>query len=72
MCRKSISEIKNNSKKLIFYYGSPQSQFKIKDKNGVESIGKVTSITSIYETVKRDKISFQEAVIYLHYKKNIQ
>lgn len=78
-------KIKNYSKKkLIFYYGVPQSEFKIEDKNGIENIGKVMSIASeedyldyqfdysrklIDETMKRYKISFQEAVIYLHYKK---
>ncbi len=76
--------IKNNSKKtLIFYNGDYQSNFKIVDENGVENIGEITSIYSgedyldyqfdyskslINRTIKKYSLSFQDAILYLHYK----
>lgn len=79
-------KLKNKCKKpIIFFYGSPYSEFKIKDENNVENIGKVLSIASeedyldyqfdysenlINKTKQKYKISFQEALIYLHNKEN--
>lgn len=76
--------IKNNSKKtLIFYTGDYQSNFKIVDENGIENIGEITSIYSgedyldyqfeyskslINRTMKKYSLSFQDAILYLHYK----
>ncbi|WP_027383293.1 hypothetical protein [Epilithonimonas caeni] len=76
--------LKNTSNKSIyFFYGHPINVFKIEDDNNNEPTGKVTSISSeedyldfqydysenfIKNTMSRYKISFQEALIYLHYR----
>jgi hypothetical protein len=76
--------IKNtSSKKIVFYYGLYQTNFKVTTQNGEENVGETTSIYSgedyldyqfdyskslVDKTMKKYSISFQEAVIYLHYK----
>jgi hypothetical protein len=76
--------IKNNSKKtLAFYNGLYQTDFKIIDNDGEENVGEVTSIYSgedyldyqfdyskslIDKIMKKYSLSFQEAILYLHYK----
>lgn len=78
-----LSIINNSKKTLIFYDGDYQSTFRIFDETGVENSGEITSIYSgedyldyqfdyskslINKTMKKYSLSFQNAVIYLHYK----
>ena len=79
-------QIKNKSNKpIIFFYGISHSNFKIKDENNLEIIGKTLSMSSeedyldfqfdyskklIQQVMDRYEISFQEAIIYLHNKKD--
>jgi len=79
-------EVQNKTEKpIIFFYGISHSYFKIINENNLESVGKTLSLSSeedyldfqfdyteklIQQVMDRYKISFQEAIIYLHNKKD--
>ncbi|MDF2831532.1 hypothetical protein [Chryseobacterium indoltheticum] len=79
-------EVQNKTEKpIIFFYGISHSYFKIINEDNLESVGKTLSLSSeedyldfqfdhseklIQQVMDKYKISFQEAVIYLHNKKD--